>query len=180
MREGQNFSAVVKGISSTYDEWGNIVYRTDNGTWKTSVQVLDLTPRFKLTEVDPGSPGSRKIYFGVKFGEIICSPQWDFVTQAFIVPSPTPFFLGVRIDNPLAAGSFTELLNRLLNILLVISASLVVLMIVWAAFLFVTSEGVPQKIQQAKDAVKWAVIGFLIVVSAKAIFNIINIILPFD
>lgn len=182
--EGANLEITLRGertLSSEGHGWANVMFGVDGGGWNNIVDVLDLTPRFRFT-VNAGSPGPHTLRFGVNDGAIVCTSLGNdtFTTKPSIGGTPSPFDISIGFGNPLKAKNFTELLDRLLDVLLVISGSLVVLMIVWAAFLFVTSQGVPQRIQQAKDAVKWAFIGFLIVLFAKGIFNIVNTILPFS
>ena len=189
--------SVIVDIDDTGAGFSFVGYRIDQlvntqcgpaGGWSSAINTHPVVGHYDFTFNAPAA-GEHNLQFGVNTWEagcaaevapVICGPVLTFTTQAATPVVQQPFSIGIGFENPLKATNITDLLNRLLNILLIISGSLVVLMIMWAAFLFVTSEGMPQKIQQAKDAVKWAVIGFLIVVSAKAIFNIIGTILPFS
>jgi hypothetical protein len=46
-------------------------------------------------------------------------------------------------------------------------APIIVLMIIYAGFLFVTAQGDPQKLSKAKKAFLWAIIGAVIILGAR-------------
>lgn len=78
---------------------------------------------------------------------------------------------GVTLMNPLGAG--TTLNSFLLNILSivtdVIGPIVVILMLVYVGFKFVTAQGEPGKITEARQMLMWTVVGALILLGAKAI-----------
>lgn len=89
--------------------------------------------------------------------------------------APTEF------PNPFGDGSggglrtLTDLLREITNnIILPIGAVIVVLMVIYAGFLFVTAQGNENKITDAKRAFTYAVIGALILLGAWVIANVIK------
>ncbi len=77
-----------------------------------------------------------------------------------------------RTDFPNPLGSTTSvsaLLEKVLDILFQIGLPVLVLFIVYAGFQFVTAQGNAKKIEEAKAALFWAVIGGAILLGAKVI-----------
>lgn len=74
-----------------------------------------------------------------------------------------------QFNNPLNTNSLAALLVQIVNALILILFPIVVLMIVLTGFLFVSAQGEPAKLQRARQAFFWTVIGALIVLGAKAL-----------
>ncbi len=70
--------------------------------------------------------------------------------------------------NPFAGTTLQELLATILTVVVYVLFPIVVLVIIYTGFLFVTAQGNPQKIQKARSALVWAVIGALIILGAQA------------
>ena len=77
--------------------------------------------------------------------------------------------IGVSFDNPLATGSFIDLIFVLIDIIFTIGIPIAMLFILYGAFLFMTSAGNEQKLNQAKGAIMWAMVGFGLLLAAKGI-----------
>jgi len=75
----------------------------------------------------------------------------------------------VTIDNPLAADSFAELIDGIINIIFYLAIAIAPIMFIVAGFYFITAAGEPEKIQTAKKMILWTLIGLLVVMSAKGI-----------
>ncbi len=76
----------------------------------------------------------------------------------------------VTLLNPLGAGtSLPVLLTDILQFFVKIGAVVVVFMLIYIGFLFVTAQGEPGKISQAKEALMWTIVGALILLGAEAI-----------
>ena len=73
-----------------------------------------------------------------------------------------------RFLSPFHGTTLPELLATLISILMYILFPLVVMMIVYTGFLFVTAQGNPAKIQKARSALVWTLIGGLIILGAQA------------
>lgn len=76
----------------------------------------------------------------------------------------------VSLVNPLGGGAtLASFLNSVLTVVVRIGAIVVVLMLVWVGFLFVTAAGDPGKLSKARQALLYTVIGALILLGAQAI-----------
>ncbi|MFA6407540.1 MAG: hypothetical protein WCV80_02435 [Candidatus Paceibacterota bacterium] len=89
---------------------------------------------------------------------------------------PFAFSSAVDLPNPLGSGttSFAVLLDSIINILIYLGAPIVTGVILWAAFTLTSSGGEPDKVTQGKNAILYAVIGYAIILLAKAIALIIK------
>ncbi len=85
---------------------------------------------------------------------------------AFLAPLTVE---AVTIDNPLAADSFQELIDGLINIIFYLAIAIAPIMFIVAGFYFITAAGEPEKINIAKKMILWTLIGLLVVMSAKGI-----------
>ncbi len=68
---------------------------------------------------------------------------------------------GVSLRNPLAVGTFAEMLEMIANFLLRIGFVLAPIFIIVAAFYFITSAGNPAQVQKGKDILVYTVIGLI-------------------
>lgn len=88
----------------------------------------------------------------------------------------------VEIDNPLEADSFWELMENIVNFLFALSLPVGALMIVVAAFYFLTSGGDPEKVKKAKMLIFWTLVGivilFLSVALIQAIVRMLGVEIP--
>jgi len=90
----------------------------------------------------------------------------------------TPFLVGaIKIGPIIEAKSIEEIINVIVNFIFWTALALVPIMIILAAFYFLTSGGNPEKINTAKRIIFWTLIGLLIVLLAKGIPSIIRQIL---
>lgn len=87
---------------------------------------------------------------------------------------------GVSLIDPLGCEgvSGTECLIRLfekiINFLFYLAIVLAPLMILIAAFLFLTSAGDLKRIQQAKSMITWTIIGFTVILLSKGLIIVIR------
>ncbi|MEK9185899.1 MAG: hypothetical protein AAB863_03935, partial [Patescibacteria group bacterium] len=89
--------------------------------------------------------------------------------------NPPP--IDIKITNPLKGGtdSIPVLLEKIISeALLPIGAVVVVVMIIYAGFLFVTAKGKPEDITKAKDALLYAAIGAGILLGARVLAGAIK------
>ena len=80
----------------------------------------------------------------------------------------------VTIDNPLAADSFWELIDALIDFIFYLAIAIAPIMFIIAGFYFITAAGEPEKIQTAKKMILWTLIGLLIVFCAKGIIVLLG------
>lgn len=80
--------------------------------------------------------------------------------------------------SPVLADTFPEItgsnnlwsfLQKLLQAVVIIFFPIIVLMVVFTGFLFVTAQGNEQKLSQAKQALVWTFVGALVILGAQAL-----------
>ena len=103
----------------------------------------------------------------MKFAYILC---------AIVLPSvvaPSTLFADEPCDggfcNPLQSATLEDFLLAILNVVVYIMYPIIVLMIVYTGFLFVSAQGNPAKLQEARRALIWTVIGALVILGSKAL-----------
>ena len=89
------------------------------------------------------------------------------------VPTP-PSSISPVIKNPLKSDSILELLNVLLRVIIEIGIPVIALAIVYAGFLFVKAQGNESKITEAKEVIKYTLLGAGIVLGATVISGVIQ------
>lgn len=79
------------------------------------------------------------------------------------------------ITNPLDPqySTLPDFLNRLLDILIMLSIPIVVVAVIYAGFLFVTAGENATKLSNAKKILLWTLIGALIILGAKVIAAVV-------
>ncbi|HEY4496598.1 MAG TPA: pilin [Candidatus Paceibacterota bacterium] len=82
-----------------------------------------------------------------------------------------------QICNPTSFSTIQDLILGILSSLYLLAIPIVSVMVLWGAFLMVTSAGNPEKIELGKKTIKYAVIGFIFVVLASGVSSIIQDIL---
>ena len=87
------------------------------------------------------------------------------------------FAKAITFENPFKAKSFEELIDAIINFIFWVAMAIVPIMIVVAAFYFLTSGGDPEKIRTAKKIILYTFIGLFIIFLAKGIVAIIKQIL---
>lgn len=80
----------------------------------------------------------------------------------------------ITLPNPLGVTNITDLIGKIIDLLIVFALPVVIVMIVWAAYLFMTSAGDPAKLTTARNALLWTVVGYAILLIAKGIGLIIQ------
>lgn len=89
----------------------------------------------------------------------------------------TPSSFPIKIPNPLKgnATDLKTLLNSIINnVIIPIGGVVVVIMIIYAGFLYVTARGAPDKIKTAHQAILWAVVGAAILLGASVVSKAIE------
>ncbi len=91
---------------------------------------------------------------------------------------PVFFVKGVvKLENPINATTVEDFIDRVITILFYLGIVIAPLMIVLAAFFFLTAGGDPQKIQTAQNIILYTCIGILIIFVAKIFIALIRKIL---
>jgi len=93
-----------------------------------------------------------------------------FLLVSFLIPYTVE---GIKIENPLKVKNFWELLGKIIDFLFYISLAIVPMVIIIAGYYFITAAGEPEKINTAKKIILWALIGFLVIMCAKGLINLL-------
>ena len=83
------------------------------------------------------------------------------------MPDNPDHFLSPFLD-PFAGDTLAQALEVIISVLMFILFPIIVMMIVYAGFLFVTAQGKPENLKKARSALVWGVIGGLIILGAQA------------
>lgn len=82
--------------------------------------------------------------------------------------------ISIAIENPLKGiDSPEDLLNALVKAVVIIAAPIIVLFIILSGFKYVTAQGDPTKLAEAKRALVYSIIGAVIVIGSSAILEIV-------
>jgi hypothetical protein len=80
----------------------------------------------------------------------------------------------IEFKPPWQTKSFQELLDAIYNFIFWVAIALVPIMVILAAYFFLTSGGDPEKVRTAKRIIFWVFIGLIIVLMGKGILPIIR------
>lgn len=78
------------------------------------------------------------------------------------------------LGNPIKANSILEFINTALDVILQLAVPVAVIFIIWAGFLFVVARGNPAKLEIAKKAILYALIGVALIFGARYIAAILT------
>lgn len=76
---------------------------------------------------------------------------------------------GVTLNNPLGTDNIMVVINRVLNYLIYISVPILALMILVGGFYILSAKDDTGKVQKGKDVIKYAVIGFVVILCSKGV-----------
>ena len=97
------------------------------------------------------------------------------VFLTIIVSFLTPILgKAIVLPNPLEWDTIEDVINGIIDFISWVVVVLTPLMIIIAAFLFITSAGDPEKVKRAKSIIFWTIIGFAVVLLAKGIISMIK------
>ena len=82
----------------------------------------------------------------------------------------------ITIPNPLGSGGkdIPTLIDTIATWLLEIGTTIAVIIVIWAAFLFMTSGGNQEKVTMARKTLWYAIIGLALLILAKGVTSIIQ------
>ena len=86
--------------------------------------------------------------------------------------APAAFAEGIQ--NPIGAESFTDIINAIADFAVLIISPIAVLVILYAAALYMFSAGDVEKVKKAHRALIWALVGLAIVLTGKGLISIIQ------
>jgi hypothetical protein len=80
----------------------------------------------------------------------------------------------IKFDNPLNVSSLCGLLQKLLQVLLVVGLPISVLFLVYAGFLYVKARGAPKELQKANRNFRYVLFGILLFLGAWTLGQILQ------
>ena len=81
------------------------------------------------------------------------------------------------LENPLGVSNITQLINKLIYYLQIVAVPIVAIMVLYAGFKIMTSEGDPKGLGDAKKIILYAAIGYGIILIGSGFVYIIKDIL---
>ena len=106
---------------------------------------------------------SRKIYYSlISIGVLL---PFEFVFGAVT---------GGGIRNPIGIDSIRELVKSILDIVIAVGTPIAVLFLVFSGFKFVTAQGNPSKITEARQYFMWTLVGIVILLGAGLLSEIVK------
>lgn len=109
------------------------------------------------------------------FKKILSTPALLY-TALFAIIWLSPFLVlaeVIEIPNPIAAGSFPELIDRIADWLLRMGLIISTGVIIWSAYLFLFAGGSKERVTQARQTLLYAIVGIVILLLAKGVTSII-------
>jgi len=94
-----------------------------------------------------------------------------FILFSAIVLGNGELAAGITIPNPLGSGGkdIPTLIDTIATWLLGIGSTIAVIIVIWAAFLFMTSGGNQTRVTQARQTLWYAIIGLTVLLLAKGV-----------
>lgn len=84
---------------------------------------------------------------------------------------------GQILKDPLGCRTFEQILDSIANFLIIISAPIVAIMVLYGGYQILFAGGSPEKFKEGKQTILYAVIGFIIILVAKGVTLLIKNIL---
>lgn len=93
--------------------------------------------------------------------------------QTVTLPGGNPPTVGV--NNPLKSPDFVSLINSIIHYFTwFIAPSIVILMILYGAFRILTAAGDPEKFSEGRQAIVYAVVGYVLVLVAAGLVSVVK------
>jgi len=81
----------------------------------------------------------------------------------------TGFVFAKEFKNPTDYDTIQDLITAIIDVVIYIMTPIITLMVIYTGFLFVQAQGNSGKLEQARTALMWTIIGAVIVLGAKGI-----------
>jgi len=96
-----------------------------------------------------------------------------FISSLFLSFFYSTQFFALELYNPLGGDvSIPKLIGRLLNIIIGVVGAISLLMFIYGGFLWLTSAGKSDRIEEGKKTLLWATLGLVVIFSARAILTL--------
>lgn len=77
----------------------------------------------------------------------------------------------IELENPIKAQNIPELIKDLTNYILGITSSVMLILMIIAGYRYMTAGGNEERAKNAKNAIKWTIIGLLIILVTGIVIN---------
>jgi heme/copper-type cytochrome/quinol oxidase subunit 3 len=111
----------------------------------------------------------QKIFYFILISFILFN-SFSFYDKALGAIPDTDTAFSIPVQIPTTTDDFIKII---LGLLIYIVPTIVLFVIMYAAYLLMTSKGDPKQVKKAMDIIKWAIIGFIAVILAWSIKNFI-------
>lgn len=91
--------------------------------------------------------------------------------------SMPPEVRAVEIENPLKTEKFEDVIVRFANFGAAIAGALMTLVVLYAGYLYLFSGGSEDMVKRARQALTWAVVGFIVILLARGVAELIKSVL---
>jgi hypothetical protein len=81
---------------------------------------------------------------------------------------------GVQLVNPLKFGDIASFIAGALKVLVMVALPVITLFVVYSGFMFVTAQGRPEKLKEAKTNFVYVILGALLIMGAWIIATLIG------
>jgi hypothetical protein len=95
---------------------------------------------------------------------------WIVATAFFCFPV---LARAVTLYNPIGDVSVSTIIGRVLSIIIGVVGAIALAVFIYSGFLWMTSAGDKGKVTKGKDGMVWAILGLVIIFSAKAILTFV-------
>lgn len=103
--------------------------------------------------------------------QLLANDTIEHTFGKIMAPSPIQKFIGT---DPTASGAISKFLSNLVALFYLVAAIVLILMLLWGAFDWITSEGDKEKLESAKKKIINAVIGIMLFAVAFAVIRVLG------
>jgi NAD dependent epimerase/dehydratase family enzyme len=91
------------------------------------------------------------------------------ITAVQLLATKVAFAANLTLPNPIGCGTFGCVVKNIINLLYTIAIPLCTIMVLWGGFTLLTSSGDPEKTKTGRNTILYAVVGFAVILFAKAV-----------
>ncbi|MBU1557798.1 pilin [Patescibacteria group bacterium] len=101
---------------------------------------------------------------------------YSLISAGLLLPSlaSAEVVAGGGIKNPIGVDSIQELIDAILQIVIAIGTPVAVLFLIYAGFKFVTAQGNPAKVGEAREYFMWTLVGIVILLGASLLSSVVS------
>lgn len=92
------------------------------------------------------------------------------ILVGLLVPTVT----NAQIRNPLQFQTIQDFFSAIIRTIITISIPIIVLLVIYAGFLFVTAGGNESQLTKAKVTILWTLVGAMVILGAFVILNVVT------